>query len=82
VTRKPPLKMPPRQLEQCPEVYRNIWYATVSHMEDAGEHWKRRRKREPIGIAGERQWTDLFTLRRVMIGVGVAVVCGLLLAVC
>ena len=82
MTVKPPLQMPPRDLSQRPEVHRNVWYATVSRMEDAGEHWKRRRKREQIGIAGERHWTDLVTLRRVAIGLGVAVGCGLLLAVC
>lgn len=81
-TSKPPLQMPPRDLSQRPEVHRNVWYATVSRMEDAGEHWKRRRKREQIGIAGERNWTDLFTLRRVVVGVIIAVICGLLLAVC
>jgi hypothetical protein len=74
--------MPPRDLTQRPEVHRNVWYATVSRMEDAGEHWKRRRPRQQIGIAGERHWTDMITLRRVVIGVAVAVAFGLFLAVC
>ena len=82
MTPKPPLQMPPRDLGQRPEVHRNIWYATVSRMEDASEHWKRRRPREQIGIASERHWTDLFTLRRVVVGVAVATILGLILAVC
>jgi hypothetical protein len=83
---KPPLQMPPRDLSQRPEVHRNVWYATVSRMEDAGEHWRRRRPCSRIGIAGERHWTDWFTLRRAAIAlvavVAVAAVFSIVLGMC
>ena len=76
-----PIRLPSGPRRQRPEVRRNLWYATMSRLQENGElrHARFRRGSAQLGIADARDWRDLFTLRRVVFVVGMMMAFALLL---
>jgi len=77
-----PIQLPINRPPMREHVKRHIWYATVSHLAENGEHRRFRRRFDQLGIAGNRGWRDLITWRGVVGFLALVVAFGIALEVC